>query len=87
MSMKNKLTPEQQVVLDLMVKDAFSSIAVHCIGDRLANGLHTLADATQNATNVTARMAGTAQVCAVPAIKQAWCGVKSLFPKNTLPSK
>jgi hypothetical protein len=83
---KNRLTPEQQEILNILVKDAFSSVAVHFIGDRLANGLHSLADATQKATDVTARMAGTAQVCAVPAIRQAWCEVKSHLPKRALPS-
>jgi hypothetical protein len=41
------------------------------------------ADATQRTTDVTARAAGTAQVCAIPAAKQAWTGFTGLFAKKT----
>jgi len=36
MTKKNQLTPEQIAVLNLMVNGAFSSIAIHAIGDRVS---------------------------------------------------
>jgi hypothetical protein len=47
MTKKNQLTPEQIAVLNLMVNGAFSSIAIHAIGDRVSKGIHKVADATQ----------------------------------------
>jgi len=83
MSVKTQLTAEQQEVLNLMVSGAFSSIAVHFIGDNLAKGLHKAADATQRTTDVMARVAGTAQLCAIPAAKQAWNEFSGRFAKKT----
>jgi len=44
MSTKKQLTPEQVAILNLMVSGAFSSIAVHAVGDRVAHGIHKVAD-------------------------------------------
>jgi len=59
MTTKKQLTPEQIAVLNLMVNGAFSSIAIHAIGDRVSKGIHKVADATQFATDKTAYAAGT----------------------------
>ena len=67
MTTKKQLTPEQRAMLNEIVNGAFSSIAIHFIGDNLAKGIHYAADATQRTTDVTARAAGTAQVR-----RQAW---------------
>jgi hypothetical protein len=68
----NNLTPEiKQAIAEQLIKDAFTSKAVHILGDNLAKGLHVLANATQTTTNVTAKWAGTAQVMALPAMKAA----------------
>jgi hypothetical protein len=83
MTTKKQLTPEQRAMLNELVNGAFSSIAIHFVGDNLAKGIHKVADATQRSTDVTARMAGTAQVCAIPAAKQAWTGFTDLFAKKT----
>jgi hypothetical protein len=83
MTTKKQLTPEQRAMLNEIVNGAFSSIAIHFIGDNLAKGIHYAADATQRTTDVTARAAGTAQVCAIPAAKQAWIGFTGLFAKKT----
>ena len=83
MTTKKQLTPEQRAMLNEIVNGAFSSIAIHFIGDNLAKGIHKLADATQRTTDVTARVAGTAQVCAIPAAKLAWTGFTGLFAKKT----
>ena len=83
MTTKKQLTAEQRAMLNELVNGAFSSIAIHFIGDNLAKGIHKVADATQRTTDVTARVAGTAQVCAIPAAKQAWTGLTGLFAKNT----
>jgi hypothetical protein len=83
MTTKKQLTPEQIAVLNLMVNGAFSSIAIHFIGDNLAKGIHKVADATQFATDKTAYAAGTAQICAIPAAKHVWTSVTGLFPKKT----
>jgi hypothetical protein len=83
MTTKNQLTAEQLVVLNLMVNGAFSSIAIHAIGDSVAKGIHKVADATQFATNKTAYAAGTAQICAIPAAKHVWTSVTGLFAKKT----
>ena len=80
---KKQLTPEQKAILDQLVAGAFSSIAIHAVGDRVARGIHKVADATQWATDKTAYSAGTAQVCAIPAAKQAWTGLTGLFTKKT----
>ena len=69
MTTKKQLTPEQIAVLNLMVNGASSPIAIHAIGDRVAKGIHKVADATQFATDKTAYAAGTAQICAIPAAK------------------
>jgi hypothetical protein len=83
MTTKKQLTPEQRAMLNELVNGAFSSIAIHFLGDHLAKGIHKVADATQRTTDVTARVAGTAQVCAIPAAKQAWTGFTGLFAKKT----
>ena len=83
MTKKNQLTPEQIAVLNLMVNGAFSSIAIHAIGDRVSKGIHKVADATQFATDKTAYAAGTAQICAVPAAKHVWTSITGLFAKKT----
>ena len=83
MTKKNQLTPEQIAVLNLMVNGAFSSIAIHAIGDRVSKGIHKVADATQYATDKTAYAAGTAQICAVPAAKHVCTSITGLFPKKT----
>jgi len=83
MTKKNQLTPEQIAVLNLMVNGAFSSIAIHAIGDRVSKGIHKVADATQYATDKTAYAAGTAQICAVPAAKHVWTSITGLFAKKT----
>ena len=68
----NNLTPAmKQAIIEQLIKDAFTSKAVHFLGDNLAKGLHTLANATQTTTDVTAKWSGTAQVMAVPAMKAA----------------
>ena len=68
----NNLTPAmKQAIIEQLIKDAFTSNAVHLLGDSLAQGLHKLANATQTTTNVTAKWGGTAQVMAVPALKAA----------------
>ena len=82
MTTKKQLTPEQRVMLNEIVNGAFSSIAIHFIGDNLAKGIHKVADATQRTTDVTARVAGTAQVRTVselyPEIIDAEAGEDSL---------
>ena len=78
-----KLTPEQKAILDMMVAGAFSSIAIHAIGDRVSKGIHKVADATQFATDKTAYAAGTAQICAIPAAKHVWTSFTGLFAKKT----
>jgi len=83
MTTKKQLTPEQIAVLNLMVKGAFSSIAIHAIGDRVSKGIHKVADATQFATDKTAYAAGTAQICAIPAAKHVWTSITGLFAKKT----
>jgi hypothetical protein len=83
MTSQKKLTPEQRAMLNELVNGAFSSIAIHFVGDNLAKGIHKVADATQRTTDVTARVAGTAQVCAIPAARQAWTGFTGLFAKKT----
>jgi hypothetical protein len=83
MTTKKQVTAEQRAMLNELVSGAFSSIAIHFIGDNLAKGIHKVADATQRTTDVTARMAGTAQVCAIPGAKQAWTGFTGLFAKKT----
>ena len=70
-------------MLNQIVNGAFSSIAIHFIGDNLAKGIHKVADATQLHTDMTAYAAGTAQICAIPAAKQAWTGFTGLFAKKT----
>ena len=68
----NNLTPEmKQQIIEQLIKDAIASKAVHFLGDNLAKGLHTLANATQTTTNITAKWSGTAQVMAVQALKAA----------------
>jgi hypothetical protein len=47
MTTKKQLTPEQRAMLNEIVNGAFSSIAIHFIGDNLAKGIHYAADATQ----------------------------------------
>ena len=83
MTTKKQLTAEQRAMLNELVNGAFSSIAIHFIGDNLAKGIHKVADATQRTTDLTARVAGTAQICAIPAAKQAWTGFTRLFVKST----
>jgi hypothetical protein len=83
MTTKKQLTAEQRAMLNELVNGAFSSIAIHFIGDNLAKGIHKVADATQRTTDLTARVAGTAQICAIPASKQTWTGFTGLFAKNT----
>jgi hypothetical protein len=83
MTTKKQLTPEQIAVLNLMVNGAFSSIAIHAIGDRVSKGIHKVADATQFATDKTAYAAGTVQICAIPAAKHMWTGFTGLFVKKT----
>jgi hypothetical protein len=83
MKTRNKLTPEQQVVLNLMVNGAFSSIAIHTVGDRVAKGIHKVADAAQWATDKTAYGAGVAQITAIPVAKEAWTRFTGLFSKKT----
>jgi small-conductance mechanosensitive channel len=80
---KKQLTPEQKAILDQLVAGAFSSIAIHALGDTVANGIHKVADATQWATDKTAYSAGTAQLCAVPTAQLAWTKFTGLFSKNT----
>jgi len=75
MTTKKQLTPEQIAVLNLMVNGAFSSIAIHAIGDRVSKGIHKVADATQFATDKTAYAAGTAQICAIR--QPSMCGPAS----------
>jgi hypothetical protein len=76
---KQQLTPEQRAILEMMVAGAFSSIAVHAIGDRLAKGLHKAADGVQWATDKTAYGAGVAQLTAFPAAKHVWGSFTGLF--------
>ena len=83
MTTKKQLTPEQRAMLNELVNGAFSSIAIHFIGDNLAKGIHKVADATQFATDKTAYAAGTAQICAIPAAKHMWTGFTGLFVKKT----
>ena len=61
MTTKKQLTPEQRAMLNEIVNGAFSSIAIHTIGDRVSKGIHKVADATQFATDKTAYAAGTVQ--------------------------
>jgi hypothetical protein len=82
MTTKKQLTPEQIAVLNLMVNGAFSSIAIHAIGDCVSKGIHKVADATQFATDKTAYAAGTAQICAIPAAKHVWTSITGLFAKK-----
>jgi hypothetical protein len=83
MTSQKNLTPEQRAMLNELVNGAFSSIAIHFVGDNLAKGIHKVADATQRTTDVTASVAGTAQVSAIPAARQAWTGFTGLFAKKT----
>ena len=83
MTTKKQLTAEQRAMLNELVNGAFSSIAIHFIGDNLAKGIHKVADATQFATDKTAYAAGTVQICAIPAAKHMWTGFTGLFAKKT----
>jgi hypothetical protein len=83
MTTKKQLTAEQRAMLNELVNGAFSSIAIHAIGDRVSKGIHKVADATQFATDKTAYAAGTAQICAIPAAKHVWTSITSLFAKKT----
>ena len=83
MSTKKRLTAEQRAMLNELVNGAFSSIAIHAIGDHVSKGIHKIADATQFATDKTAHAAGTAQICAIPAAKHMWTGFTGLFVKKT----
>jgi hypothetical protein len=83
MSTKKQLTPEQIAILNLMVNGAFSSIAIHAVGDRVAKGILKVADATQWATDKTAYGAGVAQITAIPVAKGAWTRFTGLFSKKT----
>jgi hypothetical protein len=83
MTTKKQLTPEQIAVLNLMVNGAFSSIAVHAVGDRLAKGIHKVADGVQWATDKTAYGAGITQLTAIPVAKEAWTRLTGVFSKKT----
>lgn len=83
MTTKKQLTAEQRAMLNELVNGAFSSIAIHAIGDRVSKGIHKVADATQFATDKTAYAAGTAQICAIPAAKHVWTSITGLFAKKT----
>jgi hypothetical protein len=83
MTTKKQLTAEQRAMLNELVNGAFSSIAIHFIGDNLAKGIHKVADATQRTTDLTARVAGTVQICAIPAAKHMWTVFTGLFVKKT----
>ena len=82
-SAKKQLTPEQKAILELMVAGAFSSIAVHAVGDRVAKGIHKVADGVQWATDKTAYGAGITQITAIPVAKEAWTRFTCLFSKKT----
>lgn len=83
MSTKKQLTPEQVAILNLMVSGAFSSIAVHAVGDRVAHGIHKVADGVQWATDKTAYGAGITQLTAIPVAKEAWTRLTGVFSKKT----
>ena len=83
MTTKKQLTAEQRAMLNELVNGAFSSIAIHAIGDRVSKGIHKIADATQFATDKTAYAAGTVQICAIPAAKHMWTVFTGLFVKKT----
>ena len=79
---KKQLTREQKAILDQLVAGAFSSIAIHAVGDRVAKGIHKVADATQWATDKTAYGAGITQITAIPVAKEAWARFTGLFTKK-----
>jgi hypothetical protein len=81
MTTKKQLTPEQIVILNMMVEGAFSFTAVHAIGDRVAKGIHKVADGVQWATDKTAYGAGITQITAVPVAKEAWTRFTGIFAK------
>jgi len=83
MSTKKQLTPEQVVILNMMVNGAFSSIVVHAVGDRLDKEIHKVADVVQWATNKTAYGAGITQITAVPVAKETLNRFTGLFSKKT----
>jgi hypothetical protein len=83
MTTKKQLTPEQIAVLNIMVNGAFSSIAVHAVGDRLAKGIHKVADGVQWAADKTAYGAGITQLTAIPVAKEAWTRFTGLLSKKT----
>jgi uncharacterized protein with von Willebrand factor type A (vWA) domain len=80
---KKQLSQEQRAMLNELVNGAFSSIALHFIGDNLAKGIHKVADATQWATDKTAYGAGVAQITAIPVAKGAGTRLTGLFSKKT----
>ena len=84
MTTKKQLTPEQSRHVE---RNRQWSIQLHRHPlhrrQPVSKGIHKVADATQRTTDVTARVAGTAQVCAIPAAKQAWTGFTGLFAKKT----
>ena len=84
MTTKKQLTPEQRAMLN-RTRQRSIQLHRHSLHWRqpVAKGIHKVADATQCTTDVTARVAGTAQVCAIPAAKQAWTGFTGLFAKKT----
>jgi hypothetical protein len=82
MTTKQQLTPEQIAILNLLVDGAFSSICIHAVGDRVAKGIHKVADGVQLATDKSAHVAGVAQITAIPAAKHAWTGFTGLFAKK-----
>jgi len=70
------IPPEmKRAIIDQMVADAFSSRAIHLLGDNVTKGLHILADATQATTDATAKWSGTAEIMAIPTIKRASAAV------------
>ena len=83
MTTKKQLTPEQIAILNIMVAGAFSSIAIHAVGDRVAKGIHKVADGVQWATDKTAYGSGIAQITAIPVAKEAWTRLTGVFTKTT----
>jgi hypothetical protein len=80
----NSLTPEmKQAIVEQMIRDAFSSKAIHLLGDNVAKGLHKLANATQATTDATAKWGGTAQIIAIPTIKRAAVAVRTPLSEFT----
>jgi len=83
MTTKKQLTPEQKAIFDILVAGAFSSIAVHAVGDRVAKGIHMAANGVQYATDKSAYGAGITQLTAIPVAKEAWTRFTGVFSKKT----